>query len=165
MIEIEGLRATGLHIDRFTLRAGEAWCCLGGTGSGMERFSAVLGGTETACTARRLELPRNIGVISFRGQQELYEAELRRDDTDFLDRLDPGTPARAFLTRVEEHRPLIDLFRLGPHLAVCRALACQVLQQTVFPLFCGLALGRGENTKTPKISVLRLLAPESPTAC
>ena len=50
-------------------------------------------------------------------------------------------------------------------LAVCRALACQVLQITEFPLFCGLALGRGENTKTPKISVLRLLAPESPTAC
>ena len=74
MIEIEGLRAAGLHIDRFTLRAGEAWCCLGGTGSGMERFSAVLGGTETSCTARRLELPRDIGVISFRGQQELYEA-------------------------------------------------------------------------------------------
>ena len=82
----------------------------------MERFSAVLGGTETSCTARRLELPRDIGVISFRGQQELYEAELRRDDTDFLDRLDPGTPARAFLTRVEEHHPLIDLFRLEPHL-------------------------------------------------
>ena len=116
MIEIEELRAAGLHIDRFRLRAGEAWCCLGGTGSGMERFSAVLGGTETACTARRLELPRDIGVISFHGQQELYEAELRRDDTDFLDRLDPGTPARAFLTRVEEHRALIDLFRLGPHL-------------------------------------------------
>ena len=50
-------------------------------------------------------------------------------------------------------------------LAVCRALACQVLQLTVFPLFCGLALGRGENTKTPKISALRILAPESPTVC
>ena len=50
-------------------------------------------------------------------------------------------------------------------LAVCRALACQVLQLTVFPLFYGLALGRGENTKTPKISVLRILTPESPTAC
>jgi hypothetical protein len=66
MIEIEELRAAGLHIDRFRLRAGEAWCCLGGTGSGMERFSAVLGGSETTCTARRLELPRDIGVISTR---------------------------------------------------------------------------------------------------
>ena len=50
-------------------------------------------------------------------------------------------------------------------LAVCRALACQVLQITEFPLFYDLALGRGENTKTPKISSLRLLAPESPTVC
>ena len=50
-------------------------------------------------------------------------------------------------------------------LAVCRALACQVLQLTVFPLFYGLVLGRGGNTKTPKISLLRLVAPESPTAC
>ena len=50
-------------------------------------------------------------------------------------------------------------------LAVCRALACQVLQITEFPLFYDLALGRGENTKTPKISALRLLAPESPTVC
>ena len=51
------------------------------------------------------------------------------------------------------------------NLAVCRALACQVLQITEFPLFYDLALGRGENTKTPKISSLRLLAPESPTVC
>ena len=53
MIEIEGLRAAGLHIDRFTLGAGEAWCCLGATGSGMERFGDLLGGAETAYTARR----------------------------------------------------------------------------------------------------------------
>ena len=50
-------------------------------------------------------------------------------------------------------------------LAVCRALACQVFQITEFPLFYDLALGRGENTKTPKISALRIIAPESPTSC
>ena len=50
-------------------------------------------------------------------------------------------------------------------LAVCRALACQVLQLTVFRLFYGLALGRGGNTKTPKISALRVVTPQSPTAC
>ena len=52
-----------------------------------------------------------------------------------------------------------------PGLAVCRALACQVLQLTVFRLFYGLALGRGGNTKTPKISALRVVTPQSPTAC
>ncbi|MCL1980260.1 MAG: ATP-binding cassette domain-containing protein, partial [Proteobacteria bacterium] len=38
------------------------------------------------------------------------EAELRKDDTDFLDRLDPGTPARAFLTAPDQHGSLLELF-------------------------------------------------------
>jgi molybdate transport system ATP-binding protein len=58
-------------------------------------------------------LPADAGVVSFRRQQALYEEELRRDDTDFLDRIDPGTPVRAFLTDIAAHQALIDSFALG----------------------------------------------------
>ena len=116
MIEIEGLTTSGLQVDRFSLRAGETWCCVGAIGSGMEHFCDIIGGGETSFTAQRLELPADLGMISFRSQQDLYEEELRRDNTDFLDRLDPGTPARAFLTEIDHNHHLIELFDLDSHL-------------------------------------------------
>ena len=55
-------------------------------------------------------------MLSFKRQQSIFEAELRQDDTDFLNRLDPGTPARDFLIDIENYRHLIDLFSLSDSL-------------------------------------------------
>ncbi len=112
MIEIEHLAAEGLRIDHFTALPGEAWCLIGSNVSGIERFCDVLAGEAPEARAGRLQLPSNLGLLSFKWQQSIFEAELRKDDTDFLDRVDPGTPARDFLTDIERHHHLIDLFSL-----------------------------------------------------
>lgn len=113
LLVIERLVADGLRIDRFTVRAHEAWCLVGGNASGIERLCDVLAEKATGVQAARLELPPNLGLLSFTEQQSIFEAELRKDDTDYLNRIDPGTPAREFLTDIDRHRDLIDLFSLG----------------------------------------------------
>ncbi|MCL2789468.1 MAG: ATP-binding cassette domain-containing protein [Desulfobulbus sp.] len=110
MLLIKQLTADGLWIDHFAANPGEAWCLIGSNGSGIEQFCEIIAGEQTDYCAKKLSLPPDIGVLSFKRQQSLFEAELRKDDTDFLDRIDPGTPARAFLTDIDRHRFLIDLF-------------------------------------------------------
>ncbi len=112
MIAIQGLATQGLRIQRFTARAGEAWCLVGANSSGIALLCDVITGEPVDFEAEVLRLPAEIGVLSFKRQQALFEAELRQDNTDFLDRIDPGTPARDFLANPEEHRELIELFAL-----------------------------------------------------
>jgi len=110
MLNITDLAAEGLRIERFHARPGEAWCLLGGNGSGIEQFCEVMSGETTSYRAELLQLPPGLGVLSFKGQQSIFEAELRKDDTDFLGHLDPGTLAREFLRDIERHQDLIDHF-------------------------------------------------------
>ena len=110
MLTIAHLAAEGLHIERFHAGPGEGWCLLGGNGSGIEQFCEVMAGETTSYRAELLRLPPGLGVLSFKGQQSIFEAELRKDDTDFLGRLDPGTLAREFLRDIERHQDLIDHF-------------------------------------------------------
>lgn len=110
MLTIAHLAAEGLHIERFHAGPGESWCLLGGNGSGIEQFCEVIARETTSYRAELLRLPPGLGVLSFKGQQSIFEAELRKDDTDFLGRLDPGTLAREFLTGIERHQSLIDHF-------------------------------------------------------
>jgi ABC-type molybdenum transport system, ATPase component/photorepair protein PhrA len=110
ILAIKQLAADGLWIDHFTAASGEAWCLIGNNGSGIEQFCAIITGDTIDYRAQKLRLPPDIGVLSFTRQQSLFEAELRKDDTDFLDRPDPGTPTRVFLTDIDRHRFLLDLF-------------------------------------------------------
>lgn len=112
MLVIEHLVTDGLCIDRFVVQSGESWCIVGGLGSGIEQFADVLGGEKLHFHAVTFKEPRKIGLLSFKRQQELFEDELRKDDTDYLDRPDPGTSARAFLSDIEEHQELIDRFAM-----------------------------------------------------
>ncbi len=51
-------------------------------------------------------------VISFSSQQELYEREVRNDDTDYMEMIDPGTRAGTFIGKSEDAAELVRLFRL-----------------------------------------------------
>jgi molybdate transport system ATP-binding protein len=110
MLHISNLQAEGLVIDRFTAHGGELWCLLGGNDSGLAAFIDLFNGgwKRAECIA----LPTKLGLLSFQQQQSIFEAELRRDDTDFLNRIDPGTPARSFLADIDRHREQIALFQL-----------------------------------------------------
>lgn len=112
LLRLRGLKARGLAVDDLTIHAGEAWGILGETGSGMDVLAALLGGDLSLLRAGECLLPPDLGLVSFARQQELFEQELRQDDTDFLNRPDPGTPARDFLDTLEAQADLIRLFNL-----------------------------------------------------
>jgi molybdate transport system ATP-binding protein len=97
-----------LSIPAFSAQPGQAWCWYGANGSGIERFLDLISGTLDDHVAETLELPENVGMVSFRGQQEMFEEELRNDDSDFLDRLDPGTLVRDFLPGHQQHLGLLE---------------------------------------------------------
>lgn len=101
-----------LFIDRFEAGSGETWCLVGANRSGIDSFFKLLAGELQDVEAEALVLPTNPGVISFRRQQDIFEEELRKDDTDFMDMIDPGTPARSFLHNPDEHRDLIRAFSM-----------------------------------------------------
>lgn len=109
-ITIQGLKAGSLKVDEFSMAAGEAWCIIGTLGSGIELFFDIVAGQEIRYSAQLLELPDDLGVLSFAGQQELFELEMKKDDTDYMGRVDPGTPASDFLLEPDRHADLIEAF-------------------------------------------------------
>jgi len=109
-INITSARVKDTAIDQFAAGPGQAWCIVGANRSGIEDFFDLVAGQAEDATAEYLVLPENPGVVSFDRQQKLYEAELKKDDTDFLDRLDDGTPAREFLNQPDRHNRLIRAF-------------------------------------------------------
>lgn len=101
-----------LTIDHFEAEPGQAWCILGSNRSGIDPFFKLLAG-EIPAPEGCVSLPEACGVFSFESQQALFEAELKNDDTDFMDRMDPGTLARSFIASPESHRALIEAFDLA----------------------------------------------------
>ena len=113
-LDLEQVDDGFLRVDRFTARSGEVWCIYGANRSGIDRFVELFRGqNQPALCYRKLTIPMDLGVVSFKDQQELFEQEVRNDNSDFLAHIDPGTPARAFLTNLEANRPLVDQFGLG----------------------------------------------------
>ncbi|MCP4118729.1 MAG: ATP-binding cassette domain-containing protein, partial [Desulfobacteraceae bacterium] len=101
-----------LFVDRFEAGPGEAWCLVGTNRSGITTFFKLLSGELPDVKAEFLELPENPGIVSFKRQQALFEEELKKDDTDYLDRIDPGTPAASFLNNPDDHGDLIRAFAM-----------------------------------------------------
>jgi molybdate transport system ATP-binding protein len=97
-------------IDRFLAAPEEAWCLVGTNRSGIDDFFSLLTEAHPPPVAGRKDLSRNLGIVSFSRQQALFEEELKKNDTDFLDKIDPGTPAGSFLQNSEAHTDLIHAF-------------------------------------------------------
>ncbi len=112
-MKIINANAHDLFVDRFEAGPGEAWCLVGTNRSGIDTFFKLLSGELPDVTAEYLELPENTGVVSFKRQQALFEEELRKDDTDYLDRIDPGTRAASFLNNPDDHGDLIKAFAMA----------------------------------------------------
>ncbi len=109
-MKIENYISDKLTIDTFEAAPGQAWCILGSNRSGIDTFLELFSKnsrTEYNTESGQIQYPANYGIFSFASQQDLFEQELRKDDTDFLDRIDPGTPAQNFLKSPEDHMELI----------------------------------------------------------
>jgi len=98
--------------ENLTVTYGESWCFYGGNRSGIDDFLRFLAGESvTPPEGASFQPPEKPRIVSFAAQQEMYEEELRNDDSDFLDHPDPGRSARDFLPADKLDDPLID--RLG----------------------------------------------------
>lgn len=102
-----------LTIDLLTTDKNQSCCFYGENSSGIDIFLQLLEGRLTDFTATSIELDNKPGVLSFRGQQEILEEEIRNDDSDFMDRIDPGTTAAAFLGSPEKAQDLLTIFNMN----------------------------------------------------
>ena len=109
-MRIQDYRSDILHIEHFTPRKGEAWCIYGSNVSGIDEFVRLLSGDLPE--ADGLTLPQKPAVISFARQQEIFEDELRNDNSNHLGYIDPGTPAQAFVNNWDKHTGLVEAFNL-----------------------------------------------------
>jgi len=115
-MDIENFIHKNLRIRRFSTNPDESWCIYGENHSGIDSFVALLSGDLEEYTASRLQIPEDPGMLSFKLQQEIFEDELKNDNTDFMDRIDPGTPAKDFLPDCRNHLPLIEAFDMTDYL-------------------------------------------------
>ncbi len=109
-MQIRLLHIDGLQIDNLQINPGEAWCFLGTNNSGISEFIQFISGRPLS--SEHIILSEKPAIISFAKLQEIFEEELKNDNTNFLDRIDPGTPARSFLHNLDQHTDLIKAFNL-----------------------------------------------------
>ncbi len=111
-MHIKNLHLDNLEIDDFTTHPGESWCFYGENKSGIDDLVELFMDKNNEHSADILKLPNNLGILSFQSQQEIFEEELRNDDTDILNRIDRGTLVRDFIPDYGTHLPLIHTFGL-----------------------------------------------------
>ncbi len=93
-----------------------AWCILGTNRSGISSFFNCLVENKDRLCRETGHAFEKAGVVSFQDQQAIYEAERNKDQTDILDRIDPGTPAKDFLHDRDSWWELITALSMDRHL-------------------------------------------------
>ena len=111
-MNIQNLQHKELSIKELVTAPGQVWCFFGENNSGIDRMLELLAGTLTNFSADTLQLPEQSEILSFQAQQEIYEEEMRNDDTDFMGKIDPGTLVCEFLPNASSHLPLLNSFAM-----------------------------------------------------
>ncbi|WP_051309363.1 ATP-binding cassette domain-containing protein [Desulfogranum japonicum] len=106
-ITVEKCKIHGCEVTSFHAQGGQGWCIVGANGSGIDAFADLVGDQKSDGTWAIKKRKGTVGYISFFSQQRLYEEELRNDDTDFMNKLDPGRLAKDFIQDWEQHTELI----------------------------------------------------------
>ncbi len=84
------------------------WLICGSNGSGKSALAAILTGAGEIHKGVVENLPTRIGIVSFEAQQELIEAERKKDDADIMDVIAEGTPVAEIIADVCKNKPLAD---------------------------------------------------------
>lgn len=109
---IKNFQHSDINIGEFESVSSASWCFLGDNLSGIDHFPRLLSGELQADNVEAIELPEDPGVLSFARQQKIFEDEIRNDDSDFLDRPDPGTLVSGFIPDWQDHPDLLRAFKL-----------------------------------------------------
>jgi molybdate transport system ATP-binding protein len=111
-LEINGAVGMGVAVESFVIKTGELWCILGGNRSGVDSFIQLLAGDRDRFRCESATIPQDLAVVSFSSQQQLFEEEVRKDESDHLGRIDPGRLANDFLGSHGDSDELVRLFHL-----------------------------------------------------
>ncbi len=117
-MHIKNFHHNELQIDEWQTAPGESWCILGANDSGIDGLASLLSGKLIDFSADILQLPKALEILSFQVQQDVFEEELRNDDTDFMDKMDPGTLVCEFLPDYQNQLPLLEAFGMSHCLQV-----------------------------------------------
>ena len=107
MIQLKNIRSEQLTIPFFAAEAGQGWCLVGRNNSGVDLFCEHIATRFATAEQEQCRLPEDMGVFTYKRQQELFEEEIKKDETDYLDRIDAGTPAIDFLKNPSEYEDII----------------------------------------------------------
>ena len=94
---LQDIKTDQLQIDHWEMQPDQCWAVLARNGSGKQILTGVITGDTQLKTGSVNHNLSKISVLSFEAQQVLYEHELKIDDSDFMDQLDPGTTVRELL--------------------------------------------------------------------
>ena len=78
----------------FEILAGEAWGIVGRNGSGKSGLAVRISGADEGPFTRR-------ALVSFELEDALLEREIREDDSEFLDKQDPGRSVAELIQEVK----------------------------------------------------------------
>lgn len=132
-MHIKNFHHKDLHINELETAPDEMWCFFGENNSGIDQFLNLLSGKLTDFSSEILLLPNQTEIISFEAQQEIFEDEVRNDDSDFLDKVDPGTLVCEFLPNYRNHLPLVQAFGMDHCLSLgYRQLSCGQTRKLLF---------------------------------
>ena len=130
---IKNFQHKDLHISELETAPDEMWCVFGDNNSGIDRLLDLLSGRLQDFSSEVLSLPEQSEILSFQIQQEIFEEELRNDDTDFLDKVDPGTLVCEFLPNYQSQLPLLKAFGMDHCLQLgYRQLSCGQSRKLLF---------------------------------
>ncbi|MDA7887781.1 molybdate ABC transporter ATP-binding protein ModF [Akkermansiaceae bacterium] len=98
---------TSVKVDQLTISSGETWGIVGRNAGGKSTLAVML--TEKD----RHSSFKQIGHISFELEDALLEREIREDDSEFLDKIDPGRTVLELIQEVQapDSPPLDDLIK------------------------------------------------------
>lgn len=132
-MHIKNFQHTELQISELKTAPDEMWCIFGDNNSGIDRLLDLLSGKLQDFSSEILRLPEQSEILSFQVQQEIFEEELRNDDSDFLDKVDPGTLVCEFLPNYRGHLPLLTAFGMDHCLQLgYRQLSCGQSRKLLF---------------------------------
>jgi molybdate transport system ATP-binding protein len=132
-MHIKNLKHRELQISELKTSPDEMWCIFGDNNSGIDRLLDLLSGKLQDFSSELLRLPEQSEILSFQVQQEIFEEELRNDDSDFLEKMDPGTLVCEFLPNYRGHLPLLKAFGMDHCLQLgYRQLSCGQSRKLLF---------------------------------
>jgi len=98
--------STSVTIPFWEIKKGESWTLFNYSGDVGPLMTSLLKGEVLPNQGSLRGIPPVVSAVSLRGQQLLLEEEIKRDESDYLDQVDPGTSVVDLIRRggVEEKK-------------------------------------------------------------